>query len=88
MKAKEQKMTRFIGVTCHAFPDVLKTALERHDFDCTQMALNAAMRGQEKCERHLRGDRAAGRPQEEDGRHRHEDLRAGRAGRPGARPRS
>src|SRR3954452_20878973 len=48
VKAKEQKMTRFIGVTCHAFPDVLKTALERHDFDCTQMALNAAMRGQVK----------------------------------------
>lgn len=48
VKAKEQKMTRFIGVTCHAFPDVLKTALERHEFDCTQMALNAAMRGQEK----------------------------------------
>jgi uncharacterized protein len=46
VKAKEQKMARFIGITCHAFPDVLKTALERHDFDCTQMALNAAMRGQ------------------------------------------
>jgi len=27
---------------------VLKTALERHDFDCTQMALNAAMRTQVK----------------------------------------
>ena len=48
MKAKEQKMARFIGITCHAFPDVLKTALERHEFDCTQMALNAAMRGQVK----------------------------------------
>jgi len=48
VKAKEQKMARFIGVTCHAFPDVLKTALERHHFDCTQMALNAAMRGQVK----------------------------------------
>ena len=48
MKAKEQKMARFIGITCHAFPDVLKTALERHDFDCTQMALNAAMRSQVK----------------------------------------
>jgi predicted aldo/keto reductase-like oxidoreductase len=47
-KAKSQKIARFIGVTCHAFPDVLKTALERHDFDCTQMALNAAMRGQVK----------------------------------------
>ena len=48
VKAKEQKMARFIGITCHAFPDVLKTALERHEFDCTQMALNAAMRSQEK----------------------------------------
>ena len=48
VKAREQKMARFIGITCHAFPDVLKTALERHDFDCTQMALNAAMRSQEK----------------------------------------
>ena len=46
MKAKEQKMARFIGVSCHAYPDVLKTALERHEFDCTQMALNAAMRAQ------------------------------------------
>jgi uncharacterized protein len=48
VRAKEQKMARFIGVSCHAYPDVLKTALERHDFDCTQMALNAAMRGQQK----------------------------------------
>jgi hypothetical protein len=46
VKARGQKMARFIGITCHAYPDVLKTALERHDFDCTQMALNAAMRGQ------------------------------------------
>src|SRR5437764_5175820 len=41
-------MARFIGITCHAYPDVLATALERHEFDCTQMALNAAMRGQVK----------------------------------------
>jgi len=47
-KAKEQKMARFIGITCHAFPDVLATALERHEFDCTQMALNAAQRAQVK----------------------------------------
>ena len=46
LKTRDQKMARFIGITCHAYPDVLKTALERHDFDCTQMALNAAMRGQ------------------------------------------
>src|SRR5260370_2562069 len=42
-KLRDQKMTRFIGITCHADPDALKTALERHDFDCTQMALNAGM---------------------------------------------
>jgi predicted aldo/keto reductase-like oxidoreductase len=48
VKAKEQKMARFIGITCHAYPDVLATALDRHEFDCTQMALNAAMRGQVK----------------------------------------
>jgi len=48
VKAKEQKMARFIGITCHAYPDVLATALDRHEFDCTQMALNAALRGQVK----------------------------------------
>jgi len=48
LKAKDQKMTRFVGVTCHAYPDVLAKALERHEFDCTQMALNAALRGQVK----------------------------------------
>jgi hypothetical protein len=41
-KAKEQKLTRFIGITCHAAPLTLQAALERHDFDCAQMALNAA----------------------------------------------
>ncbi len=44
-KMKEQKMARFIGVTCHANPKVLKQALERHDFDSTQMALNIAQIG-------------------------------------------
>ena len=42
---RDQKVARFIGITCHADPSVLKTALERHDFDCTQMALNAARAG-------------------------------------------
>lgn len=42
-KMRDQKMTRFIGITCHADPVALKAALERHDFDCTQMALNAGM---------------------------------------------
>jgi aryl-alcohol dehydrogenase-like predicted oxidoreductase len=45
LRAKEQKMTRFIGVTSHANPQVLKSALERHDFDSTQMALNIAQIG-------------------------------------------
>lgn len=44
-KLRDQKVTRFIGVTCHTDPQVLRTALERHDFDCTQMALNAALVG-------------------------------------------
>ncbi len=44
-KAKEQKLTRFIGVTCHRAPLTLQNALERHGFDCTQMALNAAQAG-------------------------------------------
>jgi predicted aldo/keto reductase-like oxidoreductase len=42
-EARDQKIARAIGITCHAAPAALKTALERHDFDCTQMALNAAM---------------------------------------------
>ena len=45
-KIREQKMTQSIGVSCHTAPNVLKSALERHDFDCTQMALNAARIGQ------------------------------------------
>jgi uncharacterized protein len=42
-EARDQKIARAIGITCHAAPAVLKAALERHDFDCTQMALNAAL---------------------------------------------
>lgn len=44
-KLRDQKVCRAIGVTSHTDPNVLKTALERHDFDCTQMALNAARVG-------------------------------------------
>jgi predicted aldo/keto reductase-like oxidoreductase len=40
-KLRDQKVIRFMGITCHADPVALKTALERHDFDVTQMALNA-----------------------------------------------
>ena len=45
MKLREEKACRFVGVTSHTFPDTLAKALERHDFDCTQMALNAALQG-------------------------------------------
>lgn len=41
--ARDQKITRFAGITSHADPHTLATALERHDFDCTQMALNAGL---------------------------------------------
>jgi predicted aldo/keto reductase-like oxidoreductase len=44
-KLRDQKVARNIGITCHHNPQILKTALERHDFDCTQMALNAARAG-------------------------------------------
>jgi predicted aldo/keto reductase-like oxidoreductase len=39
---RAEKVARHIGITCHSDPAVLRTALQRHDFDCTQMALNAA----------------------------------------------
>jgi predicted aldo/keto reductase-like oxidoreductase len=47
-KAKDQKMTRFIGVTSHTDPRVLAKLLDRHELDCTQMALNAAKAGMAK----------------------------------------
>jgi predicted aldo/keto reductase-like oxidoreductase len=47
-KIRDQKMARFIGVTCHTDPVVLKQCLERHDLDCTQIALNAALMGNAK----------------------------------------
>jgi hypothetical protein len=44
-KLREHKVTRFIGMTSHTDPVTLKTAIERHDIDCVQMALNAALQG-------------------------------------------
>lgn len=44
-RIRDQKMARFIGITSHSDPLTLKTAIERHDFDCTQMALNVALVG-------------------------------------------
>lgn len=44
-KIRDEKIARFIGVTSHTDPETLATALQRHDLDCTQMALNAALAG-------------------------------------------
>jgi predicted aldo/keto reductase-like oxidoreductase len=49
-KMREQKVARNIGISCHTDPKVLKVALERHDFNCTQFALNAARIGQANVE--------------------------------------
>jgi len=44
-RVRDEKMARFIGITSHTNPTTLKTAIERYDIDCTQMALNAALQG-------------------------------------------
>ena len=84
-KMRDQKVTRAIGITRHTDPVVLKTALEQHDFDCTQMALNAARAGMSNAPkrrsqyhaRQLRDDGVAGREPQEDGRDRDEGVRPG-----------
>jgi uncharacterized protein len=42
LEAREQKMARAIGMTSHTSGEVLAQAIERHDLDCVQMALNAS----------------------------------------------
>jgi len=44
-RLREQKVARFIGITAHSDPLPLKHFIERYDFDCAQMALNAALQG-------------------------------------------
>jgi aryl-alcohol dehydrogenase-like predicted oxidoreductase len=44
-KMKQEKIIRFVGITAHTRPSALRTAIERHDFDCSQMAINAAQVG-------------------------------------------
>jgi hypothetical protein len=39
---RDQKVTRFIGVTSHADGAVMAKAIARHDLDCVQMAMNPA----------------------------------------------
>ncbi len=45
LEAREQKMTRFIGMTSHTSGEVMAQAIGRHDLDCVQMALNASRNG-------------------------------------------
>ncbi len=39
---REQKVTRFIGMTSHTDGAVMAKAIERNDLDCVQMAMNPA----------------------------------------------
>src|SRR5215475_13937092 len=45
MEAREQKMARFAGMTSHTNGEIMARAIERHDLDCVQMALNASRNG-------------------------------------------
>jgi aryl-alcohol dehydrogenase-like predicted oxidoreductase len=45
LEAREQKLARFIGMTSHTNGQVLASAIQRHDLDCVQMALNASRNG-------------------------------------------
>ena len=42
VKAREEKMVRFLGITGHFDPASLLAGIRRFDFDCILMALNAA----------------------------------------------
>ena len=46
LEARDQKMTRAIGMTSHTSGEVMVQAIQRHDLDCVQMALNASQNGQ------------------------------------------
>jgi len=45
LAAREQKLTRFIGMTSHTNGEVMARAIEHNDLDCVQMALNASGNG-------------------------------------------
>ncbi|HEV2493827.1 MAG TPA: aldo/keto reductase [Terriglobia bacterium] len=44
-EARDQKMARFIGMTSHTDGATMAQAIERHDLNCVQMALNASRNG-------------------------------------------
>jgi predicted aldo/keto reductase-like oxidoreductase len=45
LEAREQKMTRFIGMTSHNNGETMAQAIRHNDLDCVQMALNASRNG-------------------------------------------
>jgi uncharacterized protein len=45
LQLRDQKVAGALGITSHTDPTVLAKAIERNDFDCVQMALNAARVG-------------------------------------------
>jgi uncharacterized protein len=45
LEAREQKLARAIGMTSHTSGEVMAQAIQRHDLDCVQMALNASRNG-------------------------------------------
>src|ERR1700757_4638909 len=45
LEARDQKMARAIGMTSHTSGGGMAQAIERHDLDCVQMALNASQNG-------------------------------------------
>jgi predicted aldo/keto reductase-like oxidoreductase len=46
LEAKEQRMTRFVGMSSHTDGTVMAQAIERHPLDCVQMALNPSGNGE------------------------------------------
>ncbi|HPA21367.1 MAG TPA: hypothetical protein PLU30_26740, partial [Verrucomicrobiae bacterium] len=60
-RLREQKAIRFLGMTAHTNPYPLRLAIERHDLDCVQMALNAALVGVAKYDGGYKPDPAAPR---------------------------
>jgi uncharacterized protein len=45
LRLKEEKSTRFIGFSCHSNGATARAAIEKYDFDCCMLQLNAARVG-------------------------------------------
>lgn len=45
LEAREKKLARFIGMTSHTDGETMAKAIERHDLNCVQLALNASRNG-------------------------------------------